>query len=416
MKSTKLVIAAAAAGSLLGIAAYLALRSKKCKKVVVKNTTSVRATTIAPYSLSEQVKTVLDGTNPTQVRDERTSPIYVMLRRQQRYKNQYFSIEYRCPPMWETLDNRMRLHDPTAGCVEANDLPVNGGDCKDIVHVEFHGLFGSTNNEPDASSKPYQLQMMFYLSHLIHPDSLFFFPSDDEDDVNEPIKIVTPQPAVKNKTGHHRSLFPLSVAESRQRLDEAYVGGADVGFIIWDASVVISTLLFTYITPENVKGKRVLEVGCGLGLAGFVAAIMGGIVGCTDRGPVIDLVRYNIQAHKEYHKRENGTELDIFASELDWTSPEGVGSVVAQLGGTPDYIFAADCIFELIYPTDNAFPLLKALLLLLPTRSDCLVLLSCTRRLNDGIDKFIIAAAEFFSVELLIHDNATLCFGLRRHR
>lgn len=44
----------------------------------------------------------------------------------------------------------------------------------------------------------------------------------------------------------------------------------DVGFVMWPAAVILSRLLCRH--PELVRGRRVLEIGAGLGLAGLVAA------------------------------------------------------------------------------------------------------------------------------------------------
>ncbi|CAN0026227.1 unnamed protein product, partial [Pylaiella littoralis] len=44
----------------------------------------------------------------------------------------------------------------------------------------------------------------------------------------------------------------------------------DVGFVMWPAAVILSRLLCRH--PETVRGRCVLEIGAGLGLAGLVAA------------------------------------------------------------------------------------------------------------------------------------------------
>lgn len=44
----------------------------------------------------------------------------------------------------------------------------------------------------------------------------------------------------------------------------------DVGFVMWPAAVILSRVLCRH--PELVRGRRVLEIGAGLGLAGLVAA------------------------------------------------------------------------------------------------------------------------------------------------
>ncbi|CAM9725150.1 unnamed protein product [Scytosiphon promiscuus] len=44
----------------------------------------------------------------------------------------------------------------------------------------------------------------------------------------------------------------------------------DVGFVMWPAAVILSRLLCR--DPDLIRGRRVLEIGAGLGLAGLVAA------------------------------------------------------------------------------------------------------------------------------------------------
>ncbi|CAM9842640.1 unnamed protein product, partial [Ectocarpus sp. 13 AM-2016] len=44
----------------------------------------------------------------------------------------------------------------------------------------------------------------------------------------------------------------------------------DVGFVMWPAAIILSRLLCR--NPSLVRGRRVLEIGAGLGLAGLVAA------------------------------------------------------------------------------------------------------------------------------------------------
>ncbi len=53
--------------------------------------------------------------------------------------------------------------------------------------------------------------------------------------------------------------------------------------IVWEASIGLGTWILDH--PEAVRSKRVLELGCGLGLSGIVAASAGGRVTQTDRAP-----------------------------------------------------------------------------------------------------------------------------------
>ena len=90
-----------------------------------------------------------------------------------------------------------------------------------------------------------------------------------------------------------------------------------LGGIIWDGAIVLSNYLETC---EDLKGKRVIELGAGLGLCGFVSALGCGAseVVVTDIGEHVELTRQNIQ--------QNNSTGHMRAEELWWgndTSPFG---------------------------------------------------------------------------------------------
>lgn len=62
------------------------------------------------------------------------------------------------------------------------------------------------------------------------------------------------------------SFFSILVRPVKERQHSQF----DVGFVMWPAAVILSRLLCR--RPELVRGRRVLEIGAGLGLAGLVAA------------------------------------------------------------------------------------------------------------------------------------------------
>lgn len=56
------------------------------------------------------------------------------------------------------------------------------------------------------------------------------------------------------------------------------------GLLLWESAIVLSRELET--DADGIRGRRVLELGCGVGLAGIVAAGLGATVTATDHDPL----------------------------------------------------------------------------------------------------------------------------------
>ena len=107
---------------------------------------------------------------------------------------------------------------------------------------------------------------------------------------------------------------------------------------LWPSGLALAQHLATL----DVVGKRVLELGCGLALPSFAAAVAGARVLATDwASECIELVALNAAT--------NGLALD--ASVVDWITPRSLG--VERY----DLVIAADVLYE----ARNAEPLLRLL-------------------------------------------------------
>lgn len=96
---------------------------------------------------------------------------------------------------------------------------------------------------------------------------------------------------------------------------------------LWPSSVALAQHVAQHL---EVAGRRVLELGCGLGLVGVVTALCGGRVLCTD-------YEADALAFARHNARRNACRQMRFRL-VDWRRP--------ALRRRYDYILASDVIYE----------------------------------------------------------------------
>ena len=106
---------------------------------------------------------------------------------------------------------------------------------------------------------------------------------------------------------------------------------------LWPSGLALAD----YVATLDLAGRRVLELGCGLALPSFAAALGGADVLATDWAPdALSLVAANAERNR----------LRIVTALLDWQAPS------PSLSGF-DVVLAADVLYE----ERNAVPLLALL-------------------------------------------------------
>ncbi|KAL1172948.1 hypothetical protein V6Z11_A05G382400 [Gossypium hirsutum] len=114
-----------------------------------------------------------------------------------------------------------------------------------------------------------------------------------------------------------------------------------LGTTVWDTSMVFAKFLKGKVCPSKLKGKRVIELGAGCGVAGFGMALLGCDVVSTDQIEVVPLLRRNVECNTSRILQMNSCS-DSFGSikvaELDWGNEDRIKAV-----GPPfDYVIGTD--------------------------------------------------------------------------
>ena len=122
--------------------------------------------------------------------------------------------------------------------------------------------------------------------------------------------------------------------------EEAFAGDEFLPYWaeLWPSGIALAR----HVAALDVRGRDVLEVGCGLGLPAIAAALAGGRVLATDWAPdALPLAAANA--------RLNGAEMSV--ELIDWRRPHTLG------GRRFDLVLAADVLYE----QRNATPLAELL-------------------------------------------------------
>ncbi len=85
---------------------------------------------------------------------------------------------------------------------------------------------------------------------------------------------------------------------------------------VWASEVALSEFLIQEFYPDSLKGKKIVELGCGTGLAGLVSGKLGGVPTFSDKVP---MVMESIQEACRLNRIKDFSTLI-----LDWAKPKGL--------------------------------------------------------------------------------------------
>jgi len=113
---------------------------------------------------------------------------------------------------------------------------------------------------------------------------------------------------------------------------------------VWDCALVLAKFLTTpaYFPTGFFVGKRVIELGCGIGVPGLSTAVLGAReVVLTDLPMAVPWIRANIDANRASF----GPGTSCVAQALMWGEPEAQDEAVSATEGPFDVILCSDLVY-----------------------------------------------------------------------
>ena len=260
----------------------------------------------------QAIQTVLRAAEAS-VNYNASSPIYMMLLKGKTHTSEHLTVQYVLPPdsPLESLFCRIIQKDVAKGCIDPDLLGTDT--CRDaaIVRVCVDGSWR-------------EMRVPIFMAHLVNPLGL----CDPEAD----------NPAAP-----------------------VWADGSWTGTLLWDSAAHVCELMLAQpCWRARLRGASCLELGCGLGLPGMVASLLGAApVLLTDRQQVAEMAEAGCRANSL-----EGTR----GVEFDWDEAAARQLVVDHFGGrAPSLILACDCIFEPLF--GEAHLLLRMLVVLADTQT-----------------------------------------------
>lgn len=169
-------------------------------------------------------------------------------------------------------------------------------------------------------------------------------------------------------------MLDISTCLDETQIAPMFDGTQWAGTRLWSAAIVATKYL-----EAKRKYRRILELGCGLGIPGMILQRQNpnSTVVLSDKGDLLENIQGNLQ--------RNNMPDSITAVALDWTAAS------SDTIGEFDLVFNCDCIYEPLYGKSwkNLLELQHAMLQRHPTTH---MITSVERRKFDGIDAYTARA------------------------
>lgn len=162
----------------------------------------------------------------------------------------------------------------------------------------------------------------------------------------------TIDPSYKQKID--RNISSDNYSFSVEQISNGELKGLGTGTFVWPASHVLSKFIEkkfiktseTGSVTSSLQGLKVLELGAGTALCGFVCSLLGANVILTDQDILLDFMQKNILDLKSSLTKTGSLSLEALV--YDWDNK----IQALKDGGPYDILLISDCILPKLYPID----------------------------------------------------------------
>ena len=134
---------------------------------------------------------------------------------------------------------------------------------------------------------------------------------------------------------------PIGSTGATLSIAEGTSGG--FGARMWPSAKTLVDHISAGVWPDQLEGKRVLELGCGVGLGGLAAGYVGADVVLTDRDEaVLRRASENLQLNRQLIEREGGSAT---VAPLTWGHKRRMQDVLDKYGPF-DFILGSDLLYS----------------------------------------------------------------------
>ena len=131
---------------------------------------------------------------------------------------------------------------------------------------------------------------------------------------------------------------------------------------VWDAAVVLAGMFADPRSQKLVKGRRVVELGAGLGYLSSALALLGASVVSTEMEELLPALRRNTMRAVECAKGDGKVCEPVEVARLDWSTADDDVPALPRLTEAPfDLVVASDVVYQERYIA----PFLRAIGLIL---------------------------------------------------